>query len=90
MKDDLMQQVTIYTKPMCPYCMRALKLLKQKGAPITDIPAAFDAAKKAEMIERSNGGRTFPQIFIGDTHVGGCDELMALERDGKLDPMLNA
>jgi glutaredoxin 3 len=79
----------MYTKPMCPFCVRAKHLLKQKGAEITDISAAFDAAKKAEMIQRSNGGRTYPQIFIGDTHVGGCDDLVALERAGKLDPLLN-
>ena len=85
-----MKPVTIYTKAMCPYCHRALKLLADKGAPITEIKAGFDREKKAEMIQRSGGGRTFPQIFIGEEHVGGCDDLMALERAGKLDPMLAA
>lgn len=85
-----MTKVTIYTKPMCPYCIRALKLLKTKPVEITDISAAFDADKKAEMIQRSNGGRTFPQIFIGDMHVGGSDDLMALENAGKLDDLIKA
>ena len=83
-----MKPVTIYTKAMCPYCSRALRLLSDKGAPITEIKAGFDKDKKEEMIKRSNGGRTFPQIFVGDEHIGGCDDLMALERDGKLDAML--
>ena len=85
-----MTDVTIYTRPMCPYCSRALKLLKQKGVNYQEIPAGFDAAKKKEMVQRSNGGRTFPQIFIGDTHIGGCDEMMGLEAAGKLDAMLAA
>jgi len=84
-----MQPVTIYTKPLCPYCTRAVSLLKKKGAEITDIPAAFDKEKREEMVQRSNGARTYPQIFIGDVHVGGCDDMMALDRDGKLDQILN-
>lgn len=84
-----MKPVTIYTKPLCPYCSRAISVLKRKGADITDISAAFNAEKKEEMIQRSNGGRTYPQIFIGDTHIGGCDDMMALERSGKLDALLN-
>ena len=83
-----MKPVTIYTKAMCPYCARALSLLKKKGADITEIKAGFDREKKEEMIQRSNGGRTFPQIFLGEEHVGGCDDLMKLEQDGKLDAML--
>lgn len=83
-----MQPVTIYTKPLCPYCTRAVSLLKKKGAEITDISAAFDKAKREEMVQRSNGARTYPQIFIGDVHVGGCDDMMALDRDGKLDQLL--
>ena len=83
-----MQPVTIYTKPLCPYCVRALSLLQKKGASVTDISAAFDKDKREEMQRRSNGGRTYPQIFIGETHVGGCDDLMALERAGKLDALL--
>ena len=83
-----MKQVTVYTKPMCPYCVRALSLLQKKGAPVTEISAAFDREKREEMLARSNGRTTYPQIFIGDIHVGGSDELAALERDGKLDAML--
>ncbi|MBU2607470.1 MAG: glutaredoxin 3 [Alphaproteobacteria bacterium] len=85
-----MPKVTIYTRAFCPYCTRALTLLKGKKVDLTEIDAGMDAAKKAEMIERSGGGRTFPQIFIGDTHIGGCDEMMALERAGKLDALLAA
>ena len=83
-----MKQVIVYTKPMCPYCVRALSLLQKKGAPVTEISAAFDRDKREEMLARSNGRTTYPQIFIGDIHVGGSDELAALERDGKLDAML--
>ena len=85
-----MAQVTIYTRPMCGYCARAVSLLKKKGVAFNEIDAGMDPDKKAEMVQRANGARTFPQIFIGDKHVGGCDEMMALERAGKLDPMLNA
>ena len=85
-----MAKVVIYTKPYCPYCVRALALLERKGADVEEIEAAFDPEKKAEMIQRSNGGRTFPQIFIGDTHVGGSDELHALEARGGLDELLAA
>jgi glutaredoxin 3 len=84
-----MQEVTIFTRPLCSFCARAMALLKLKGAKITDVPAAFDRAKREEMLSRSNGNTTYPQIFIGETHVGGCDELMALERAGKLEPLLN-
>ena len=84
-----MPTITVYTKPFCPYCTRALGLLAAKGAPVVEIEAAFDPALRKEMIERS-GGYTYPQIFIGDKHVGGCDELMALERAGQLDPLLQA
>lgn len=83
-----MAQVTIYTRPMCGYCARAVSLLKNKGVAFDEIDAGFDRQKKQEMIQRSNGGSTFPQIFIGDTHIGGCDDMMALERAGKLDAML--
>ena len=86
----LMSHVTIYTKPYCPYCVRALDLLERKGVAFTEIEAAYDPAKRAEMIQRANGRATFPQIFVGDRHIGGCDEMMALEREGKLDPLLQA
>ena len=85
-----MSAVTIYTRAFCPYCSRAVSLLKSKGADFNEIDAGMDPDKKAEMVQRANGARTFPQIFIGDRHVGGCDEMMALERAGKLDPMLEA
>jgi glutaredoxin 3 len=85
-----MADVTIYTRPMCGYCARAISLLKKKGVAFNEIDAGFDQAKRTEMMQRSNGGRTFPQIFIGDTHIGGCDDMMALERAGKLDAMLAA
>ena len=85
-----MSAVTIYTKPFCPYCSRALNLLKQKGADVTEIEAGFDAAARKEMLAKSNGLSTYPQIFIGETHIGGCDDMMALERAGRLDPLLDA
>ncbi len=85
-----MAAVTIYTRPLCPYCVRAISLLKKKGVAFEDIDAGFNAAKKQEMVQRANGARTFPQIFIGDDHIGGCDEMMALERAGKLDALLAA
>lgn len=85
-----MAKVTVYTKIMCPFCTRAMSLLKKKGVTFEEIPAAFDKAKKQEMVQRSGGRATFPQIFINDEHVGGCDELMALERAGKLDAKLAA
>jgi len=83
-----MSKVTIYTRAFCPYCTRALHLLKQKGVEFEEIDAGMDLSYKTEMIKRSGGARTFPQIFIGDTHIGGCDDMMALERSGKLDQML--
>ncbi len=85
-----MADVTIYTRQFCPYCTRAVSLLKSKNVKFNEIDAGMDAAKKAEMVERSGGGRTFPQIFIGETHIGGCDDMMALERSGKLDSLLEA
>lgn len=84
-----MHKATVYTRPLCGFCVRALALLKEKGAEVTEISAAFDKAKREEMLARSNGKTTYPQVFIGETHVGGCDELFALERAGKLDAMLN-
>ncbi len=83
-----MSQVTIYTTPYCPYCVRALGLLEDKGVDFTEIEAGFDPDLRREMIQRSGGQATFPQIFIGERHIGGCDEMMALERSGQLDPLL--
>jgi glutaredoxin 3 len=82
-----MKPVTIYTKPGCPYCARALALLDQKGVPVTNIVASIDPDLRAEMVARS-GRTTFPQIFIGDDHVGGCDDLHALNDAGTLDALL--
>jgi glutaredoxin 3 len=84
-----MAHVTIYTKPYCPYCMRAVALLEKKGVEFTEIEAAFDPDKRREMMQRS-GRSTFPQIFVGEQHIGGCDDMLALDRDGKLDPLLQA
>ncbi|MEX0645218.1 MAG: glutaredoxin 3 [Parvularculaceae bacterium] len=85
-----MKPVIVYTKPLCPYCVRAIMLLEKKGATVTEVGAAFDKAKREEMIQRAKGERTYPQIFIGEVHVGGFEELRALDESGKLDPLLNA
>ncbi|PHY17282.1 glutaredoxin 3 [Caulobacter sp. BP25] len=85
-----MAHVTIYTRPFCPYCSRALALLSEKGAAFTEIEAGMDPALRQEMMQRS-GRNTFPQIFVvGEQHIGGCDDMMALEAQGKLDALLNA
>ncbi len=84
-----MTAVTVYTKPLCPYCVRALSLLKKKGATVNEISAAFDSKLRAEMIQRSKGRSTYPQIFVGDVHVGGSDDLYALDAAGKLDSLLD-
>lgn len=83
-----MAQVTIYTRAFCPYCTRAVQLLRAKGAEFEEIDAGMDPRLREEMVRRSNGGRTFPQIFIGDQHIGGCDDMLALDRAGRLDPLL--
>lgn len=80
--------VLMYTKPTCPYCARARALLGEKGVAYREIDISGDAKKREEMIARS-GRRTVPQIFIGEHHVGGCDDLSALEQSGELDPLLN-
>ena len=84
-----MQPVTIYTREFCGYCTRALALLQRKGVKYEQIDATMDQDKRREMRERA-GRATFPQIFIGDRHVGGCDDLHDLERSGDLDKLLNA
>ncbi|USQ97071.1 glutaredoxin 3 [Caulobacter sp. RL271] len=84
-----MAHVTIYTRPFCGYCARALALLDEKGADFTEIEAGMDPNLRQEMMNRS-GRTTFPQIFVGDQHIGGCDDMMALEREGKLDGLLTA
>ena len=82
-----MRPVTVYTRAFCPYCTRAVALLQRKGAPVTEIDATGDPQARQEMMARS-GRWTFPQIFVGETHVGGCDDLHALEQRGGLDPLL--
>jgi glutaredoxin 3 len=83
-----MQPVEIYSSPLCGFCHAAKRLLKQKGVNFSEINVLAQPKRKAEMMQRANGRHTVPQIFIGETHVGGCDELYALERAGKLNPML--
>ena len=83
-----MADVTIYTRMGCGYCVAAKRLLERKGIAYTEHDASFSPELRREMIDRANGRSTFPQIFIGDVHVGGSDELHALERAGKLDPLL--
>ena len=84
-----MAKVTIYTRPFCGYCARALKVLGDKGAAFTEVEAGMDPKLRQEMMDRS-GRTTFPQIFVGEQHIGGCDDMMALERAGKLDALLAA
>jgi len=83
-----MQTVEIYTSPFCGFCTAAKRLLKSKGVEFTEYNVGLSPSKRQEMMARANGGHTVPQIFIGDKHVGGCDELHALERAGKLDTWL--
>jgi glutaredoxin 3 len=85
-----MPKIKIYTTPICPYCVRAKALLKKKGAAFDEVDVFMDADARQEMEDKSNGARSVPQIFIGEKHVGGCDELYALESRGQLDPLLNA
>ncbi len=85
-----MPTVEIYTKTTCPYCWRAKHLLNAKGVAYEEIVVDFGGPEKQLMIQRSNGRMTVPQIFIGERHVGGCDDLMALERAGKLDELIAA
>ena len=85
-----MPAIDIYTSPLCGFCHAAKRLLKQKGVTFNEIDILENPDRKPEMIQRAQGGRTVPQIFIDGDHVGGCDELYALERAGKLDPLLAA
>ena len=85
-----MTEVVIYTRDFCYYSDAARDLLTRKGVAFKEINATGNGELRNEMIERANGGSTFPQVFIGETHVGGCDELYALEEQGKLDAMLAA
>ncbi|MDX5357210.1 MAG: glutaredoxin 3 [Rhodobacterales bacterium] len=83
-----MKPVEIYTTPLCGYCHAAKRLLTQKGVAFTEIDVSRDPDLRAAMVQRAGGRRTVPQIFIGDTHVGGCDDLYALDGAGKLTPLL--
>jgi len=83
-----MPRIEIYTTRFCPYCHAAKRLLSGKGVVFTEIDVSGDSKGRNEMTARANGRMTVPQIFIGATHVGGCDDLYALEQDGKLDPLL--
>ncbi len=85
-----MKPVEIYTTPICGFCHSAKRLLTSKGVSFSEVDVMAHPERRAEMVQRANGGRTVPQIFIGDTHVGGSDDLHALERSGKLDAMLAA
>ena len=85
-----MKPVEIYTSPLCGFCHAAKRLLSSKGVEFNEVDILANPDRKPEMIKRANGGRTVPQIFIGETHVGGCDDLQALERAGKLDALLAA
>lgn len=85
-----MAEITIYTSAFCGYCASAKSLLKSKGQTFDEIDVAMDAKKREEMVKRSGGGRTVPQIFINGQHVGGSDELHALDRAGKLESLLSA
>jgi glutaredoxin 3 len=85
-----MPLITIYTTPICPYCVRAKALLKKKGARFQEIDVFMDVDARREMEKKASGRYTVPQIFIGERHVGGCDDLYALERAGELDPLLAA
>jgi glutaredoxin 3 len=83
-----MSSVEVYTTPYCPYCVSAKELLRRKGVDFTEINVAGDRELRTKMVERAGGRMTVPQIFIGDTHVGGCDDLYALDDAGGLDPLL--
>ena len=85
-----MPKVEIYTKSTCPFCIRAKRLLDMKNIDYVEYEISRDEAKRAEMIERSGGGRTVPQIFIDGEPIGGCDDMFALERKGELDARLAA
>ena len=85
-----MVRVEIYTKAFCGYCVRAKRLLEAKGADYEEFDITFGGPKRAEMLQRANGRSSVPQIFIGGRHVGGSDDLHALDREGRLDPMLAA
>ncbi len=85
-----MPPITIYTKAWCPYCSAAKELLQKKGAAFDEVDIGVQSDKRGEMLTRSGGRSTVPQIFVGPRHVGGCDDLYALDRRGELDTLLAA
>jgi glutaredoxin 3 len=85
-----MPAITIYTKSWCPYCSAAKKLLSEKGVEFTEIDIEKKPEARAEMIQKAKGRSTVPQIFIGERHVGGCDDLYALDGQGRLEALLQA
>ena len=85
-----MKPVTIYTTKLCPYCFAAKRLLKQKGIAYEEIDVTFDPGARQAMTDRAEGRHTVPQIFVGDHHVGGCDDLFALDDKGELDGLVAA
>ena len=85
-----MAHVQIYTKAFCPYCSRAMRLLADKGVEVEEFDITMGGPKRKEMLDRAGGRSTVPQIFVGDRHVGGSDDLAALDREGKLDALLPA
>lgn len=82
--------IEIYTTPLCGYCFAAKRLLNKKNVAFTEFNVASDPSLRAEMMQRANGRHTVPQIFVAGRHIGGFDDMYALDRDGKLDPLLNA
>jgi glutaredoxin 3 len=85
-----MAKIEIYSGPFCPYCVRAKRLLTERGLAFTEYDVQADPDRRSEMLERSQGARTIPQVFINDRHVGGCDDLYALDRKGELNDWLAA
>jgi len=85
-----MPKIEIYTQNFCGFCARAVRLLTEKGVPFTEIDAPHGSPERQTAITRAGGRTTMPQIFIDGTHIGGCDDLVALNRSGRLDPMLSA
>lgn len=85
-----MPEIDVYTQPWCPYCARAVHILTTKGVEFREIDAPNGSKEREEAVRRSGGRSTVPQIFIGGQHIGGCDDLVALDRAGKLDPLLQA
>ena len=85
-----MEKIIVYGTSLCPYCLMAKRLLKNKGVPFEEINLNSEPGRRAEMLERSGGRHTVPQIFIGQRHIGGFDELYSLEQDGKLDALIES